>query len=76
MFLQRTFAAFKSLFSRKPADTDQNAEARIILKRVRELMELTPGTLSASCAPEPMVPLDAARAATIVDLYGTYADPH
>lgn len=74
MFLQRTFAAFKSLFSRKPADTDQNAEARIILKRVRELMELTPGTLSASCAPEPMV-LDAAPAASVVELYGTYADP-
>jgi hypothetical protein len=43
MFLQRIFAPFK-LFFRKPPDHDLNAEASVILQRVRELMELTPAT--------------------------------
>jgi hypothetical protein len=48
MFLQRLFAACKSFVSRKPPD-DLNVEARIILQRVRELMELTPAAPLVSC---------------------------
>ena len=72
MFLQRTFAAFKSLCFRRPPDHDQNAEARVILQRVRELMEITPAPL-ASCGADSRVTLEAVPAVSVPDPYGETA---
>jgi hypothetical protein len=69
MFLRRTFAACKSVFSRRPPDHDLNVEARIILQRVRELMDLTPALPPASSGLEPTASFElAARIAP--DPYG------
>lgn len=72
MFLQRTLAAFKSICFRRPPDHDQNAEARVILQRVRELMEMTPAPL-ASCGAESTVTLEAVPAVAVPDPYGERA---
>ena len=60
MFLHRAFTACKSLFSRRPPDHDLNAEARVILQRVRELMEMTPAMPPPSRGTEPMATLELA----------------
>ncbi len=48
MFLQRIVTASKSIFVRTAPAPEHSAEARIILQRVRELMELTPALSDAS----------------------------
>jgi hypothetical protein len=70
MFLQRTFAAFKSLFLRRPPDHDENAEARVILQRVRELMELTPPVPLAACDADSSASLEAAASILATQPYG------
>ncbi len=43
MFLKRMFASVrKSLFRRKPAELEPGAEGRMLVQRVRELMQLIP----------------------------------
>lgn len=76
MFLQRAFTACKSLLSRRPPDHDLNAEARVILQRVRELMELTPVVPLASCGPESTATLDSATSLAAAEPYGekSYAE--
>jgi hypothetical protein len=76
MFLQRLFAPFRSLFSRRPPDHDLNAEARVILQRVRELMELTPAMPLASCGGESTATLEPATSLAATDPYGerSYAE--
>jgi hypothetical protein len=66
MFLQRMFAVPISLFSRKPPQHDPNAEARLILRRVRELMELTPATPCG--AAESAVTVESSEANLVVDV--------
>lgn len=75
MFLQRLFAPFKSLFYRRPPDHDLNAEARAMLQRVRELMELTPPLPIASCGAESTA-LESATRLGATDPYGerSYAE--
>lgn len=76
MFLQRLFAPLKSLLSRTPPDHDVNAEARIILQRVRELMELTPPMPLASCGAESAATFESATDLAATDSYGerSYAE--
>jgi len=80
MFLERIFAASKSIFSRRPPNHDQQAQARVILQRVRELMELTPSTPIASCAGESTAGFEATTSSIAEsNIYGERAyaeDPH
>ncbi len=72
MFLERIFAPFK-LFSRRPPDHDLNAEALVILQRVRELMELTPAT-SLDCGnAEPKANFQSAMSVVASETYGERA---
>jgi len=68
MFLQRMLAVPKSLFSRKPPQHDPNAEARMILRRVRELMELAPATPVPCCAAESVVPVESSEANLVIEV--------
>ena len=76
MFLQGLFTACKSVFSRRPPDHDLNAEARVILQRVRELMELTPPMPLTSCGPESTAALEPVGGLGGIDSYGerSYAE--
>jgi hypothetical protein len=80
MFLERIFTASKAVFSRRAHNHDQNAEARVILQRVRELMELASPTPIAPCSGEATVDLESAGGSIVgTNTYGerTYAeDPH
>jgi hypothetical protein len=68
MFLQRMLAVPKSLFSRKPPQYDPNAEACVILRRVRELMELTPATPLACGAAESVATVQSSEVNLVVDV--------
>ena len=70
MFLQRAFTTCKSFLSRRPPDHDLNAEARVILQRVRELMELTPVAPLAPCGPESTATPESATSLAATDPYG------
>jgi hypothetical protein len=76
MFLRRILAACKSPFLKRPPEQDLNADARVILRRVRELMELTPALPLTSCGTEPTVSFEAATSLGGTDAYGerTYAE--
>jgi hypothetical protein len=80
MFLERLFTASKSIFSRTQPKADQNAQASVILQRVRELMELAPSTPIASCAGEINATFELPNGSVAgSDIYGERAyaeDPH
>ena len=76
MFLRRILAACKPSFLRRPPDDDLNVEARVILQRVRELMELTPALPLTSSGTESTAGLESAPGFAGRDAYGerTYAE--